>query len=82
MRYAVGILCLLSGLSLNLALSETAAPVDWPDGYVVYENTASPDGRYGVLVPTMETWDKDESLSQANYLADVKNYECSGKSTA
>ncbi len=79
MRYAVRILCLLSGLSLNLALSETAAPVHWPDGYVVYENTASPDGRYGVLVPTMETWDKDESLSQANYLADVKNHRVLGK---
>ena len=79
MRYAVRILCLLSGLSLNPALSETAAPVDWPDGYVVYENTASPDGRYGVLVPTMETWDKDESLSQANYLADVKNHRVLGK---
>jgi hypothetical protein len=52
--------------------------IDWPNGYVVYEKTASPDGRYGVLVPTMETWEKDESVSGANYLADVKNHRVLG----
>jgi hypothetical protein len=45
----------------------------------VYEKAASPDGRYGVLVPTMEAWEKDESLSEANYLADVKNHRVLGK---
>jgi hypothetical protein len=59
--------------------SETAATVDWPDGYVVYANTASPDGRYGVLVPTIEAWEQDESLSEANYLADIKNHRTLGK---
>ena len=79
MRYTARILAFLSGLSLHAALSEPAAAVDWPDGYVVYEKTASPDGRYGVLVPTMEAWDKDESLSEANYLADVKNHRVLGE---
>ena len=79
MRYTARILAFLFGLSLNVALSETAAALDWPDGYVVYENTTSPDGRYGVLVPTMEAWEKDESLSEANYLADVKNHRVLGK---
>jgi uncharacterized protein YecT (DUF1311 family) len=68
-----------SGCLLNVALAEPAATVDWPDGYVVYEKAASPDGRYGVLVPTMEAWEKDESLSEANYLADVKNHRVLGK---
>jgi uncharacterized protein YecT (DUF1311 family) len=49
------------------------------DGYVEYANTASPDGRYGVLVPTMEAWEQDESLSEANYLADIKNHRVLGK---
>ena len=75
------LLALFFGLSLNVALSETAAVVNWPDGYVVYENTASPDGRYGVVVPTMETWEQDESLSEANYRADIKNHRASGRST-
>jgi uncharacterized protein YecT (DUF1311 family) len=78
-RYAARILAFLFGLSLNVALAEPAAAVDWPDGYIVYENTASPDGRYGVLVPTMEAWEKDESLSEANYLADVKNHRVLGE---
>ena len=79
MRYTARLLALFFCLSLNVALSETAAAVNWPDGYVVYENTASPDGRYGVLVPTMETWEQDESLSEANYLADIKNHRVLGK---
>ena len=79
MRYTARLLALFFGLSLNVAISETAAAVNWPDGYVVYENTASPDGRYGVLVPTMEAWEQDESLSEANYLADIKNHRMLGK---
>ena len=79
MRYTARILAFLFGLPLNVALSEPATAVDWPDGYVVYENTTSPDGRYGVLVPTMEAWEKDESLSEANYLADLKDHRVLGK---
>ena len=79
MRYTARLLALFFGLSLNVALSEPAAAVNWPDGYVVHENTTSPDGRYGVLVPTMETWEQDESLSEANYLADIKNHRVLGK---
>jgi hypothetical protein len=78
-RYTARLLALCFGLSLNVALFGTAAAVNWPDGYVVYENTASPDGRYGVLVPTMEAWEQDESLSEANYLADIKNHRVLGK---
>jgi hypothetical protein len=78
-RYTARLLALFFGLSLNVALSETAAAVNWPDGYVVYVNTASPDGRYGVLVPTVEAWEQDESLSEANYLADIKNHRVLGK---
>jgi hypothetical protein len=80
-RYTPRLLALFFGLSLNVALSETATAVNWPDGYVVYENTASPNERYGVLVPTMEACEQDESLGEANYLADIKTIESSGRST-
>ena len=79
MCYAARTFALLFGLSLNVALCEITATIDWPDEYVVYENTASPDGRYGVLVPTMEAWDKDASISEKNYLADVRNHRVLGK---
>jgi hypothetical protein len=70
---------LLVLFALVVTFGTVAAVADWPDGYVVYENTASPDGRYGVLVPTMEAWEQDESLSEANYLADVTNHRVLGK---
>ena len=63
---------------LILTSKTVIATVDWPGGYVVHVNTASPDGRYGVLVPTVEAWEKEESLSSAIYLADVKNHRVLG----
>ena len=79
MRPTAPLFAFYFGLFLNVDLSETAVAVDWPDGYVVYENTSSPDGRYGVLVPRMEAWEQDESLSEANYPADIKNHRVLGK---
>jgi len=73
-RNTARLLTLLFGLSVNVALSEGTAAVNWPDGYVVHEGTTSPDGRYGVLVPTMEAWENDESLGESNYLADLQNH--------
>jgi len=78
-RNTVRLLTLLFGLSVNVALSEGTAAVNWPDGYVVHEGTTSPDGRYGVLVPTMEAWENDESLGESNYLADLQNHRVLGK---
>jgi hypothetical protein len=73
------VLILLFALSLSVAASRTAAAVDWPDGYVLYEDTQSPDERYGILVPTYEAWEKDGSLEDTNYLADLKNHRILGK---
>jgi uncharacterized protein YecT (DUF1311 family) len=65
--------------ALVITYRTVAGAGDWPNGYIVYENTTSPDGRYGVLTPTMEAWERDEPLSQANYLADVKNHRVLGE---
>src|SRR5262249_2147961 len=78
-RNAARLLTLLFGLCVNVAISELAAAVNWPDGYVAYEGTTSPDGRYGVLVPTMEAWENNESLGESHYLADVQNHRVLGK---
>jgi hypothetical protein len=72
-------LILLFAVSLNIIASRTAAASDWPDGCVVYEKTESPDGRYGILVPSMDAWEKDESLGETNYLADLKSHRLLGK---
>lgn len=57
-------------------LSCVAQAIDWPAGYVVADNTLSPDGRYGILVldqgnvPAGE--EAYEEASKLNYLADLK----------
>jgi len=70
---------LLFALFLSITPSDAAGNNDWPSGYVVYENTESPDGRYGILVPSMDAWEEDESLGETNYLADLKSHRLLGK---
>ena len=71
---------LLFAVGCFVFLSATkAAAGDWPDGCVVCENTQSPDERYGILVPSMDAWEKDESLEETNYLADLKAHQLMGK---
>lgn len=64
---------------VGILFARTATAEEWPEGYVVYENTQSPDGRYGVLVPTYEASEKDGSLTEKNYFADLKNHHLLGK---
>jgi len=52
---------------------------DWPEGYEVYDNTQSADERYGILVPTVDKAEADDSASQKNYFADLKNHRLLGK---
>ena len=66
------------GWFVAFSITRAAAP-DWPDGYVVYENTESPDERYGILVPSMDAWEKDETLAETNYFADLKEHRLLGK---
>src|SRR5437016_5305428 len=68
----------LSFAFLILALVRAPA-IDWPEGYVVYENTQSPDERYGILVPTYEASETEGFLTEKNYLADLKNHRLLGK---
>jgi len=45
----------------------------------VRENSESPDGQYGILVASMDAWEKDETLEETNYLANLKNHRLMGK---
>jgi hypothetical protein len=67
-----------AAILLLIALSRAAA-ADWPEGYEVYKDTQSPDGRYGILVPTYELWDNDSTLEEKNYFADLKSHRSLGK---
>jgi len=71
----------LAFISAALLLIPTAATAgDWPKGYVVHQNSGSPDGEFGVLVPGSEYEDEaSQDSDQANYLANLKKQELLGK---
>ena len=70
--------CLVLGLA-------RAGAVDWPDGYIIHEDSVSPDGQYGIAVPESDDVEKQqpnpkvEEYYALNYLADVKNHKVLGK---
>ncbi|MHA3774579.1 lysozyme inhibitor LprI family protein [Verrucomicrobiota bacterium sgz303538] len=65
----IGLLLLIQGLVYS-----TAVAVPWPEGHVVVEGSESPDGRYGVLIPTAEVA-PDDDTDAVNYLADLKAHK-------
>jgi len=71
----------LTSVSVALLLISTAATTgDWPKGYLVHENSESPDRQFGVVVPGSEDADeKSEGSDGANYLANLKTHELLGK---
>ena len=66
----------LIGTVLLVALAGAVAG-NWPEGYVVHENTESPDGRYGIIVPDDEP--TDGNSESVNYLSDLKTHQALGK---
>jgi hypothetical protein len=48
---------------------------DWPDGYVIAENSQSPNERYGVLIPGRETGGDLDEDKIVNKLVDLKTHK-------
>lgn len=74
MRLFLGLAFASSAL---LLISTAAAAEDWPKGYVVHENSESPDHQFGLVVPGSE--EAGEDSDAANYLANLKTHEFLGK---
>ena len=51
-----------------------AAGSGWPDGYLIEERSKSPNGRYGVLIPTRDEAD-DAGEKITNTLVDLKTHK-------
>jgi uncharacterized protein YecT (DUF1311 family) len=70
--------CLILGLA-------RAGAIDWPEGYIVDEDSVSPDGQYGIAIPESDDVAKEqpnpkvEEYYALNYFADVKNHKILGK---
>lgn len=72
------------GLLLFVAAIVRVTAADWPEDYVVHENSTSPDGRYGIAIPESDDVAKKqpdpkiEEYYALNYLADIKNHTVLG----
>jgi len=60
---------------LVIAIVAGAAAAEWPKGYVAYQNTESPDGQYGIIVPTVDESGEPTEGEQVNYLANLKTHQ-------
>ena len=76
----MGTLRLFLAIGWFVVFSITRADAaDWPKGYIVYEDSKSPEDRYAVLIPSRDAAEENESLGATNYLADLKNHRLMGK---
>lgn len=57
----------------NLPASFGAEP-KWPEGYDIAEGSESPDGRFGVLIPSLEVADKLDDEKIPNTLVELKTH--------
>ena len=78
MHNAGRVFVLLVAAALNFSELGIAAAGDWPKDYVVKENSESPDGRYAVLVQSMDAATAQENNESSVYLADVRNHTTLG----
>lgn len=69
--------CWLVQLGIALALSSATAAA-WPQGYVLYEKSRSPDGHHGVMLPGREAGIAEEGGGE-NYLADLTTGQLLGE---
>jgi hypothetical protein len=64
--------------ALSVAVSKTAS-ADWPQNYIVHKNSASPDGRYAVLVLSKDAAiDQDQTEGNIAYLANLQTRQAIG----
>lgn len=61
-------------LVLASALSTAYCHADWPEGYEIAENSESPNGRYGVLLPSRLAADALDDEKITNTLVDLKTH--------
>lgn len=80
MRVVEQVTILLSALVLNLATLEIGAAADWPQDYIVHENSASPDGRDAILVLSKQAAiDQDQTDGNITYLANLQTHQTLGE---
>jgi hypothetical protein len=64
---------------VRYATAESEKAVSWPDDYVTHENSISPDGRFGILVPSREMGTDDVTSDLNNFVGNLKTHHVLGK---
>ncbi len=60
--------------------SRTVAAGDWPENYIVHEQSESPDGRYGVIILSKQAAiDRDETEGNTTYLVNLQTRKTLGE---
>lgn len=65
--------------ALSILATFAGAAKGWPDGYIVYEDSISPDKHFGIVIPDRETGGDDDPHENANYFADLRTHRLLGK---
>jgi len=74
------VLILFFALALSLGPPKRVDAGEWPQDYVVHENSESPDRRYGVLVLSREAAaSEDKTEGNTTYLADLQTHQALGE---
>jgi Lysozyme inhibitor LprI len=66
------------GIVLAFSSASAAAAGEWPEGCVPYEKSRSPDGHYGIVLPSRETG-VEHDTDNDNYFADLTAQRVLGK---
>ena len=61
------------------ATAETDKPISWPDDYVTHEKSISPDGQFGILVPSQEIGADNVTSDLNNFVVNLKTHRVLGK---
>ena len=60
--------------------SRTVAAGDWPENYIVHQQSESPDGRYGVIILSQQAAiDRDETEGNTTYLVNLQTRKTLGE---
>lgn len=73
-RMKMLVACLLLWIGLGKGLAE-----EWPKDFVIEEESVSPDGHFGILVPSIDSSGEGENFGEVNYLADIKEHKVLGR---
>jgi hypothetical protein len=73
------VVCVLLSALVRYATAEPDKPISWPEDYVTHEHSTSPDGQFGILVPSQEIGADNATGDLNNFVVNLKTHQVLGK---